>query len=134
MFILQGENYTANLYSFLAIYPLYHKVNSGKLSVNFVIQLNSWKYLYLLSFVSCPIYMAISSLSTPLTPHPPPPPPPPANIKKKRSKIERKGKVRKMYFFWVWILLDLYSQKTREYCLENRRPVGRKPLVTCRWP
>ena len=36
MFVtLQGENYTVNLYLFLAIYPLYHKENSEKFESQF---------------------------------------------------------------------------------------------------
>ena len=50
MFVtLQGKNYTANLYLFLAKYPLYHKENSEKFESKFQcfleIQLDSWKYL-----------------------------------------------------------------------------------------
>ena len=42
MFVtLQGGNYMANLYLFLAIYPLYDEENSEK----FEIQPDSWKYL-----------------------------------------------------------------------------------------
>ena len=36
MFVtLQGENYTANLYLYLAIYPLYHKENFINISKKF---------------------------------------------------------------------------------------------------
>ena len=50
MFVtLQKENYTANLYLFLAIYPLYHEENSERfeesVSMFKKIKLDSWKYL-----------------------------------------------------------------------------------------
>ena len=42
---LQGENYTANLYSFLAIYPLYDKENSERFDSRFIVFLNSARQL-----------------------------------------------------------------------------------------
>ena len=50
MFVtLQAEYYMANVYLFLAMYPLYPKENSEKFESQyqffFEIQLDSWKYL-----------------------------------------------------------------------------------------